>query len=225
MEERSTETIRNAYKGNVKHGKSEAIAPKWVLQSTEAVMQYYLDRDLTLDRCVLEKFPLPQEGHKYMLYAHIPFCKTLCSYCTFHRFLFKEHKAREYFVNLRKEMEAVRAMGYDFTSMYVGGGTTTVLMDELAKTLELAKKLFPSIKEVSVETDPQIMGDPQIHMLEGLVDRMSIGVQSFDDGILKMTERDKFGTGQEVFENIAKAQELFPICNAPKDPPFPELTS
>ena len=32
-------------------------------------------------------------------------------------------------------------------------------------------------------------------------------------GILKMTERDKFGTGQEVFENIAKAQELFPICN------------
>lgn len=64
-------------------------------------------------------------------------------------------------------MEAVRAMGYDFTSMYVGGGTTTVLMDELAKTLELAKKLFPSIKEVSVETDPQIMGDPQIHMLRG----------------------------------------------------------
>ena len=63
MEERSTETIRNAYKGNIKHGKSEAIAPKWMLQSTEAVMQYYLDRDLTLDRCVLEKFPLPQEGH------------------------------------------------------------------------------------------------------------------------------------------------------------------
>ena len=71
MEERSTETIRNAYKGNIKHGKSEAIAPKWMLQSTEAVMQYYLDRDLTLDRCVLEKFPLPQEGHKYMLYAHL----------------------------------------------------------------------------------------------------------------------------------------------------------
>lgn len=72
MEERSTETIRNAYKGNVKHGKSEAIAPKWVLQSTEAVMQYYLDRDLTLDRCVLEKFPLPQEGHKYMLTRIFP---------------------------------------------------------------------------------------------------------------------------------------------------------
>ena len=74
MEERSTETIRNAYKGNVKHGKSEAIAPKWVLQSTEAVMQYYLDRDLTLDCCVLEKFPLPQEGHKYMLYPSARRC-------------------------------------------------------------------------------------------------------------------------------------------------------
>lgn len=211
--ESSTETIRNAYKGSVKHAKSEAIAPKWMLRSTEAVMQYYLDRYLTLDPCVLEKFPLPQPGHSYMLYAHIPFCKTLCSYCTFHRFLFKEYKAREYFVNLRKEMQAVHDMGYDFTSMYVGGGTTTVLMDELAKTLEMAKKLFPSIKEISVETDPQIMGDPQIGLLKGLVDRMSIGVQSFNDDILKMTERDKFGTGQEVFENIAKAQELFPICN------------
>ena len=62
----------------------------------------------------------------HILYAHIPFCHTLCSYCTFHRFLFKEHVARAYFVNLRKEMDYVKALGYDFHSMYVGGGTTTI---------------------------------------------------------------------------------------------------
>ena len=211
--ERSTETIRNAYKGNVKGAKSEAIAPKWQLNLTEKVMQYYLDKNLVLDPCILHEFPKPQPGHQYMLYAHIPFCKTLCSYCTFHRFLFKEHKAREYFINLRKEMQMVRNVGYDFTSMYIGGGTTTVLMDELAKTIELARTLFPSMKEVSCETDPQAMGDPSISMMKGLVDRMSIGVQSFNDDILRMTERDKFGTGEEVFENIMKAQEMFPICN------------
>lgn len=211
--ENSTETIRTAYKGNSKHEKSEAIAPGWMLRATDAVMQYYLDKNLTLDPCILQEFPKPQEGHRYMMYAHIPFCKTLCSYCTFHRFLFKEYKAREYFVNLRKEIQSVHDMGYDFTSLYIGGGTTTVLMDELVKTIELTRTLFPGIKEVSCETDPQVMGDPSISMLKGLVDRMSIGVQSFDDGILKMTERDKFGTGKQVFDYIQRAQELFPICN------------
>lgn len=209
----ATETIKNAYKGSEKNVHSKAMAPQWLINTTEKFMQYQLDKTLTLDPCILDVFPKPQEGHQYMMYAHIPFCNTLCSYCTFHRFLFKEHKAREYFVNLRKEMEMVHALGYNFTSLYVGGGTTTILMDELVKTLELARKLFPAIKEVSCETDPQAMAHPELHLLKGLVDRMSVGVQSFDDNILKMIERDKFGTGKEVFENIQKAQEMFPICN------------
>lgn len=214
MEEKNTETIRNAYKGSQKELSDKILAPKWLIHSTEAVMQYYLDRDLVLDPCILNEFPTPQDGHKYMLYAHIPFCHTLCSYCTFHRFLFKEYKAREYFISLRKEMQAVHDRGYDFTSMYVGGGTTTVIMEELVETIELARKLFPSIKEVSCETDPSAMGETSIRMLKGLVDRMSIGVQSFNDQILRMTERyEKFGSGQQVFDNIKKAQEIFPICN------------
>ncbi len=209
----STETIRSAYKGNVAHEKSEAMAPKWMIHTTEKVMQYYLDKNLTLDPCVLDVFPRPQTGHKYMLYAHIPFCKTLCTFCTFHRFLFKEHKAREYFQNLRKEMRLVKDLGYDFSSMYIGGGTTTIIMDELVETIKLARSLFPDLKEVSCETDPQAMIDPEIGKLKGLVDRMSVGVQSFNDQILKMTERDKFGTGQQVFEYIQEGQKLFPICN------------
>ncbi len=64
--EKSTETIRTAYKGNAKHEKSEAIAPGWMLRATEAVMQYYLDKNLTLDPCILQEFPKPQEGHQYM---------------------------------------------------------------------------------------------------------------------------------------------------------------
>lgn len=211
--EQSTQTIRSAYKGSEKHEHSEVMAPEWMTRATDMVMQYYLDRELVLDHCVLKYFPKPQENHRYMLYAHVPFCNTLCTYCTFHRFLFKEYKAREYFANLRKEMLEVKNLGYDFTSLYVGGGTTTILMDELVKTLELARKLFPSLKEISCETDPQAMGDVSIKSLKGLVDRMSIGVQSFNDDILRMTERQKFGTGEEVFEYIARAKEIFPICN------------
>ena len=105
-------------------------------------------------------------------------------------------------------------MGYDFTSMYIGGGTTTILEDELIKTIELARKLFPSMKEVSCETDPAHLATESFRNLKGLVDRMSVGVQSFDDNILKMIDRfDKFGSGEQIFERIQAAQELFPIMN------------
>lgn len=190
------------------------LMPNWMINLTDRIMQYYIDRYLNCDPVVLDRPPEPQPGHQYLLYAHIPFCKTLCSYCTFHRFLFKEHKAREYFVNLRKEMDYVKALGYDFTSIYIGGGTTTILEDELIRTIEHARTLFPGIKEVSCETDPLQIATPTFRNLKGLVDRMSIGVQSFNDDILKMTERyDKFGSGALIYERLQEALELFPTTN------------
>ena len=132
----------------------DKLLPDWMIGLTDRIMKYYIDRELNVEPIILDRHPAPQEGHQYMMYAHIPFCHTLCSYCTFHRFIFKEYKAREYFVNLRKEMQMAKDMGYDFTSMYIGGGTTTILEDELIKTIELARTLFPSMKEVSCETDP-----------------------------------------------------------------------
>lgn len=190
------------------------LMPNWMINLTDRIMQYYIDRYLNCDPVVLDRPPEPQPGHQYLLYAHIPFCKMLCSYCTFHRFLFKEHKAREYFVNLRKEMDYVKALGYDFTSMYIGGGTTTILEDELIRTIEHARTLFPGIKEVSCETDPLQIATPTFRNLKGLVDRMSIGVQSFNDDILKMTERyDKFGSGALIYERLQEALELFPTTN------------
>lgn len=190
------------------------LMPNWMINLTDRIMQYYIDRYLNCDPVVLDRPPEPQPGHQYLLYAHIPFCKTLCSYCTFHRFLFKEHKAREYFINLRKEMDYVKALGYDFTSMYIGGGTTTILENELIRTIEHARTLFPGIKEVSCETDPLQIATPTFRNLKGLVDRMSIGVQSFNDDILKMTERyDKFGSGALIYERLQEALELFPTTN------------
>ena len=101
------------------------LLPEWMIGMTDRIMDFYTKRYLHCDPVILKNPPPPQDGHKYLLYAHIPFCHTLCSYCTFHRFLFKEHVARAYFVNLRKEMDYVKALGYDFHSMYVGGGTSS----------------------------------------------------------------------------------------------------
>ena len=63
-----------------------------------------------------------------------------------------------YFGHLREEMRLVADLGYDFASLYVGGGTPTILLDELAETIDLARELFPSIAEVSAETSPNHLG-------------------------------------------------------------------
>ncbi len=156
--------------------------------------------------------PQPNKNKQYLLYIHIPFCKTLCPYCSFHKFKFQEKQAREYFKLLREEMKLAKEQGFDFISLYVGGGTTTILPDELAATIDFAKELF-SIQEVSCEGDP-LIEESMVELLSSRVDRLSIGVQSTDDRILKKIKRyKKFGSAKEQLEAIKKAVGKFPIVN------------
>lgn len=148
------------------------------------------------------KLPGPKPGQPYMLYLHVPFCERLCPYCSFNRFPYREEKARAYFANLRREMNMLAELGYDFDSMYVGGGTPTILMDELAQTIRQARELF-SIQEVSSETNPNHLIPAYLEQLDGMVQRLSVGVQSFDNGLLKQMDRyEKYGSAEEIFERI-----------------------
>ncbi|HEY3278026.1 MAG TPA: coproporphyrinogen III oxidase family protein [Syntrophorhabdaceae bacterium] len=149
-----------------------------------------------------------------LVYVHIPFCEELCPYCSFNRIVFREPLARSYFKALRKEVLMYRDLGYEFSSLYVGGGTPTVLVDELAETIDLIKKSFP-VKEVSVETNPNHLTDENIALLQAAgVHRLSVGVQSFDDGILKATERyHKYGSGEMIAERLQYTQGKFQTLN------------
>jgi menaquinone C8-methyltransferase len=88
------------------------------------------------------QLPAPAPGKTYLLYAHVPFCERLCTYCSFNRFLFDEDIATRYFADLREEMRIAAGLGYRFGSLYVGGGTPTILVDELCATIDLARELF-----------------------------------------------------------------------------------
>ena len=146
--------------------------------------------------------PAPKPGKRYMLYMHIPFCERLCPYCSFNRFPFEEEKARKYFANLRTEMDMVARLGYDFDSLYVGGGTPTILIDELVATINKAREMF-SITDVSSETNPNHLLPEYIEKLDGVVQRLSVGVQSFDDGLLKQMDRyDKYGSAEQILNRI-----------------------
>lgn len=179
---------------------------------------------LRLSPCAEDRMPAPKPGQHYMLYMHVPFCERLCPYCSFNRFPFSEDRARPYFANMRKEMMMLKELGYDFDSVYIGGGTPTIMLDELCETIDLARENF-SIKEVSSETNPNHLIPSYLEKLKGRVQRLSVGVQSFDDDLLKQMDRyDKYGCGQEILERIGEASPYFVSMNADMIFNFPAQT-
>ncbi len=168
---------------------------------------------LNLQPAAQNTLPAPLPGRKYMLYAHVPFCETLCPYCSFNRYTFDEANARSYFQSLREEMRMVKRLGYDFESMYVGGGTPTILPDELAQTIDLARSLF-GIREVSCETNPNHLTAEMVDILGSRIQRMSVGVQSFDDDLLRKVNRyERFGSGEEILRRLQTVNGGFASLN------------
>ncbi len=182
-------------------------------------------RALSLESSDDVVMPGPREDTPYMLYVHVPFCERLCPYCSFNRYPFDEELARRYFERLRREIHIVADMGYDFGSAYFGGGTPTVLVDELTETIDLIRELF-SIQEVSCETNPNHLIPSVVEPLADRVQRMSVGVQSFDDGLLTQMDRfGKYGSGREILERLEWADGRFHSLNVDMIFNFPSQTA
>ncbi len=157
--------------------------------------------------------PRPQTGGTY-LYVHIPFCEALCPFCSFHRVLHCRPQAKRYFAALRRELGLYHAAGFAFTGVYFGGGTPTVEPEELLETIALVRARF-AVSEISVETNPRdLRPDLLAQLRAGGVTRLSVGVQSFDDTLLREMGRfEKYGGGEETAERIRRAAGLFPTLN------------
>jgi len=119
-----------------------------------------------------------------------------------------------------------RDLGYDFEGIYVGGGTPTVLIDELAETIALARASF-RIGELSVETNPNHLTEDRLTVLQQSgVNRLSVGVQSFNDDLLRRMDRfDKYGSGSEIAESLRNTLGRFSTLNADMIFNFPTQTS
>ncbi|MEL7590628.1 MAG: coproporphyrinogen III oxidase family protein [Anaerolineaceae bacterium] len=188
------------------------------------VMRAATRQYLSLKTTRLAAVPPPIDGHAYTLYAHVPFCESLCPYCSFNRFVLNHEKAAAYFASLRDEMRILARLGYRFTSLYFGGGTPTIMPQELADTIDLAHELF-DIDEVSCETNPNHLNPQMVALLKDRVQRLSVGVQSFDDGLLKQMNRfQKFGSGATILESIRYAAPFFKSLNVDMIFNFPSQT-
>ncbi|MEJ2715814.1 MAG: radical SAM protein [Deltaproteobacteria bacterium] len=169
--------------------------------------------------------PTPVPGREYLVYIHIPFCEELCPYCSFNRVPLQEDLARDYFKALNEEIRIYADLGFQFRSVYVGGGTPTVLPDEIARLLGILRDTFP-VKEISLETNPNHLTDEIVPLLkDGGVNRLSVGVQSFDDSLLQRMDRyHKYGSGREIRERLEKYLGVFDTLNVDMIFNFPGQT-
>ncbi len=162
-------------------------------------------------------------GDRVSLYVHIPFCRTLCPFCCFNRYLFREDQARSYFADLRKEVGMYASLGFKFNDFYFGGGTPTVLMDELAGFINYLRSKF-EVKRISLETTPRELTPETIAQLqESGVNRLSVGVQSFDNTLLKAMGRTLF-RGEDSIKKLRLAQGKFDTVNVDLMFNFPTQT-
>lgn len=126
------------------------------------------------------------------LYVHVPFCKTKCPYCDFYS-VTNLSLVEEWLTALTKEAGLYGGEFDTFDTLYIGGGTPTVLSDnELASLFESLHKYFSFFRnaEITVEVNPDDVTPEKLELLRSMgVNRVSVGVQSFNDDDLKFLKR------------------------------------
>ena len=135
-------------------------------------------------------------------YVHIPFCTQICYYCDFSKVFIKNQPVDSYLEHLLEEFHS-----YDIqklSTLYIGGGTPTalsapqleVLLDGLTKNLDLSV-----LEELTIEANPGDLDADKIAVLKNsAVNRVSLGVQTFDDKMLKKIGRSHLE--KDIYDNI-----------------------
>lgn len=144
------------------------------------------------------------------IYLHIPFCKQACSYCDFH-----------FSVNRTKQTELVQAMlrelqmrshfmnAAEVETIYFGGGTPSILslheLNELLRTIKEHYRVSP-VAEITLECNPDDLSEEKLqgYAVAG-INRLSIGLQSFNDEELKWMNRAH--TARESLNSVKLAQK------------------
>ena len=159
---------------------------------------------------------------EFGLYIHIPFCRQKCFYCDFPSFAGREKKIDKYLQALEQEFALLRQRLYQKDNVrdteskfaprtiYIGGGTPTALnAHQLKKLLEIVQKYVTVAKaeEFTVEMNPGTVDREKLLLLQQAgVNRLSVGVQSFDDHCLQKIGR--IHTAQDAVNTIELAHNL-----------------
>lgn len=129
------------------------------------------------------------------LYVHVPFCASKCAYCDFVSYAGADESAVEaVFRGIRSQLSGWASTGLDgvLETIYVGGGTPSMVSGEVVSLLAFIRRAFVvhPAAEITVEANPDSLTPQVARALAGAgVTRVSVGVQSFDDVILRVLGR------------------------------------
>lgn len=148
---------------------------------------------------------------KMELYLHIPFCMKKCAYCDFLSFFCDEDTKRQYADKLIEEIKKVSVGFRDYTvsSVFVGGGTPSVLEASVTENIFSCLREYFNIEEtaeISMEANPgTVTGEKLLAYRRAGINRLSFGLQSADDGELRALGR--IHTFREFLESFALSRE------------------
>ena len=144
------------------------------------------------------------------VYIHIPFCKKICSYCDFCKFYYDKKWVQDYLLALKKEIKD-RYMDDKIEKIYIGGGTPSSLSNDELDYLFSLIKLF-SLKDNFEFTFECNLADITEELIDKLlankVNRISIGIESFNEDNLKFLEREASFEDALAKINLCKAKGL-----------------
>lgn len=126
------------------------------------------------------------------LYIHIPFCSKICPYCDFVKVIDNNSFKSKYIEELIKDICSLEKERYFFNTIYIGGGTPTVLSNvQLDRLLSELDKVKTNETEFTIEGNPESITKDKLKILKKHnVNRISIGIQSFNKKILRSINRD-----------------------------------
>ena len=152
---------------------------------------------------------------KTEVYIHIPFCKSKCNYCAFNSKTSTEDERKSYVDALITEIKFSACNLPPVSSIYFGGGTPTILtLNQLEKIFAAINEKFnvESSAEITIEANPGTVDENFLRGLKSIgFNRLSLGVQSFNDRLLKILGRihtskiavDTIKTARKIFDNVS----------------------
>ena len=156
-----------------------------------------------------------------MVYLHVPFCRSFCTYCGFYSETCSKSRQSELFneyadavlTEAEERKEEIRSN--PLRTLYIGGGTPSVLPpDVLRRVVQGIRRVQGGtpLREFTIEVNPEDIVEKGDEYLAGLLDlgvtRISMGIQSFDDGILRwMNRRHDSARARKAYSMIRRAAE------------------
>ena len=125
------------------------------------------------------------------LYIHIPFCRHICAYCDFAKVMTGSFSHEKYLNVLLSEIEDLKIPDDSLKTIYIGGGTPSELSyEELDMLLSYLHSHFPSVEEFTMECNPESLNEEKVSLMkEKGINRVSLGVQTRDESILRILNR------------------------------------